>query len=43
MPDDPEAAAALFSAVETWVRQKGMTFIRGPLNPSHQLRGGLAH
>ncbi len=32
--DDPEAAAALFSAVETWVRQKGMTFLRGPLSPS---------
>jgi hypothetical protein len=32
--DDQEAAAGLFSAVETWTRQKGMTFLRGPLNPS---------
>ena len=39
--DDPEAAAALFSAVETWVRQKGMTFIRGPLNPSPNYEVGL--
>ena len=39
--DDPEAAAALFSAVETWVRQKGMTFIRGPLNPSPNYEAGL--
>jgi hypothetical protein len=39
--DDPEAAAALFSAVETWVRQKGMTFIRGPLNPSLNYEAGL--
>jgi hypothetical protein len=39
--DDPEAAAALFSAVETWARQKGMTFIRGPLNPSANYEAGL--
>ena len=39
--DDPEAAAALFSAVETWVRQKGMTFTRGPLNPSPNYEAGL--
>ncbi len=39
--DDPEAAAALFSAVETWVRQKGMTFMRGPLNPSTNYEVGL--
>jgi hypothetical protein len=39
--DDPAAAAALFSAVETWVRQKGMTFIRGPLNPSANYEAGL--
>jgi hypothetical protein len=39
--DDPEAAAALFSAVETWVRQKGMTFVRGPLNPSTNYEVGL--
>ena len=41
--DDPEAAAALFSSVETWVRQKGMTFMRGPLSPSTNYEVGLAH
>ena len=39
--DDQEAAAALFSSAETWVRQKGMTFIRGPLNPSTNYEIGL--
>lgn len=39
--DDPEAAAALFSSVETWVRQKGMTFLRGPLSPSMNYESGL--
>ena len=39
--DDPEAAAALFSSVETWVRQKGMTFMRGPLSPSMNYETGL--
>lgn len=39
--DDPEAAAGLFSSVETWVREKGMTFIRGPLNPSSNYEVGL--
>ncbi len=39
--DDPEAAAALFSSVETWVRRKGMTFVRGPLNPSINYEAGL--
>jgi hypothetical protein len=39
--DDQEAAAALFSSVETWVRQKGMTFIRGPLSPSTNYEVGL--
>jgi hypothetical protein len=39
--DDQEAAAALFSSVETWARQKGMTFIRGPLNPSTNYEVGL--
>ncbi len=41
--DDPEAAAALFSSVEKWALQKGMTFMRGPPQPVHQLRGGIAH
>lgn len=39
--DDTEAAAALFSSVETWVRRKGMTFLRGPLNPSMNNEAGL--
>ena len=39
--DDQEAAAALFSSVETWVRQKGMTFMRGPLSPSTNYETGL--
>lgn len=39
--DDPVAATALFSAVETWVHQKGMAFLRGPLNPSTNYEVGL--
>ena len=39
--DDPEAASSLFSSVETWVRHKGMTFVRGPLNPSINYEAGL--
>ncbi|MBA3013181.1 MAG: acyl-CoA N-acyltransferase [Proteobacteria bacterium] len=39
--DDPEAAAALFSSVEGWIHNKGMTFIRGPLNPSTNHEAGL--
>lgn len=39
--DDPEAAAALFSSVEKWAVQKGMTFMRGPLNPSMNNESGL--
>jgi hypothetical protein len=39
--DDREAAAALFSSVETWARGKGMTFMRGPLNPSTNYEVGL--
>ena len=39
--DDPEAAAALFSSVETWALQKGMTFMRGPLSPSTNYEVGL--
>ena len=39
--DDPAAASALFSAVETWARQKGMAFLRGPLNPSANNEIGL--
>ena len=32
--DDQAAADALYAAAEDWVRQRGMTFLRGPLNPS---------
>jgi hypothetical protein len=39
--DDPEAASALFSSVETWLRRKEMTFMRGPLNPSLNYEAGL--
>ena len=39
--DDPEAAAALFSSVEAWARQKGMTFLRGPFNPSSNYEAGM--
>ncbi|MBE3109498.1 MAG: acyl-CoA N-acyltransferase [Acidobacteria bacterium] len=39
--DDPEAAAALFSAAEAWAHQKGMAFMRGPLNPSTNYEVGL--
>jgi hypothetical protein len=39
--DDQEAASALLTFVETWARQKGMTFMRGPLNPSANYETGL--
>ena len=39
--DDPVAAAALLAAVETWTHQKGMDFMRGPLNPSTNYEVGL--
>ncbi|NTW38065.1 MAG: acyl-CoA N-acyltransferase, partial [Syntrophobacteraceae bacterium] len=39
--DDAAAAAALFSAVEAWVHEKGMTFLRGPLSPSTNYETGL--
>ena len=39
--DDAEAAAALFSSVETWVQTRGMTFMRGPLSPSTNYEVGL--
>lgn len=38
---DPEAAAALFAAVEEWARQQGMAFLRGPLSPSTNYETGL--
>lgn len=39
--DDQDAAQVLFSAVEAWARQKGMTFLRGPLSPSMNYETGL--
>ena len=39
--DDPEAAAALFTAAEEWVKAQGMNFFRGPLNPSTNYEGGM--
>jgi hypothetical protein len=39
--DDPGAAASLFSSMETWALRKGMTFLRGPLNPSVNYEVGL--
>ncbi len=38
---DPEAAAALFSALERWMRDKGIGSIRGPLNPSTNYEVGM--
>jgi hypothetical protein len=38
---DLEAAAALMGAVEEWLRGQGMTFLRGPLNPSTNYEAGL--
>ncbi len=38
---DLEAAAALMGAVEEWLRGQGMTFVRGPLNPSSNYEAGL--
>jgi GNAT superfamily N-acetyltransferase len=39
--DDLEAAAALFTSVEKWATEKGMTFMRGPLSPSTNYETGL--
>lgn len=38
---DHEVALALFSAAEQWVRERGMSAIRGPLNPSTNYEVGL--
>jgi hypothetical protein len=38
---DPEAACGLFETAENWLRQRGMTAIRGPLNPSTNYEIGL--
>jgi hypothetical protein len=39
--NDPEVAAALFSAVQDWAREKGMEEIQGPMNPSTNYDIGL--
>jgi len=39
--NDPEAAAALFGAAEGWLRRRGLTSIRGPMNPSTNQDCGL--
>lgn len=39
--DDADAAAGLFAAAESWCREQGMTFIRGPLNPSTNYEIGM--
>jgi GNAT superfamily N-acetyltransferase len=39
--DEPAVAAALFSAAEDWVRLRGMTLMRGPLNFSMAHECGL--
>ena len=38
---DPEAAIALFSAAERWLRSKAVKFIRGTLNPSTNYEVGM--
>ena len=39
--NDPEAAAALFAAATNYARDKGMAFVRGPLNPSTNYEIGM--
>lgn len=39
--NDAEAAAELFLAAENWVKDQGMDYIRGPLNPSTNYDLGL--
>ena len=39
--NDPEVATSLFLAAEKWCRDKGMAFMRGPLNPSTNYEIGL--
>jgi hypothetical protein len=38
---DPEAAGKLFIHAEEWLREKGMEFVRGPLNPSLNYEAGM--
>jgi hypothetical protein len=39
--DDPEVARALFTAAEGWLRARGLTAMRGPMNPSTNHDCGL--
>ncbi len=39
--NDPSTAGALFETVEQWSRDKGLSFLRGPLNPSTNYEVGL--
>ena len=39
--DDQEVADALFSAVNSWLRERGIKTIRGPMNPSMNHTVGL--
>jgi hypothetical protein len=39
--NDPEAACALFEAAQVWCMGKGLTFFRGPFNPSTNYEIGL--
>jgi hypothetical protein len=38
---DPETVALLFAAAEGWLSERGMAFVRGPLNPSTNYEVGL--
>jgi GNAT superfamily N-acetyltransferase len=39
--DDAEVSAALFDAAADWLRERGMTAVRGPVNPSMNYDCGL--
>ena len=39
--DDQQVASALFDAAAAWLRQRGMTAVRGPTNPSLNYECGL--
>ena len=39
--NDPSVASALFDAGNIWLRQRGMTAVRGPVNPSLNYTCGL--
>lgn len=39
--DDPKAARALFDAAAAWLRSRGLTAMRGPMNPSTNHDCGL--